>query len=153
MNLNKKIILATDHRGFALKEYLKTVQSVPVHDKSLLVSWIDVGAFEPERSDYPVFAHAAVQRMHQESVDGAILLCGSGNGMAIAANRFKGIFACVAWNSQLARQAKEDDNCNMLVIPADVVNQEEMLEIISSWLDAHFKGGRYAQRLALIDHV
>ena len=89
--------------------------------------------------------------MHEGHVDGVVLLCGSGNGMAIAANRFKGVFACVAWNADVARVAKQDDNCNVLVIPADYIQQEEITEIISSWLNATFKGGRYAERLALID--
>ncbi len=138
----KKIIIASDHRGFELKEFLKL-------DSSIV--WLDVGAFTAARSDYPVFALAAIKKMHEGHVDGVVLLCGSGNGMAIAANRFKGVFACVAWNADVARVAKQDDNCNVLVIPADYIQQEEITEIISSWLNATFKGGRYAERLALID--
>jgi ribose 5-phosphate isomerase B len=153
MNHNKKIVIATDHRGFALKEYLKTVPTIEYEENNFSISWVDVGAFSSERSDYPIFAQHAIQKMHQESVDGAILLCGSGNGMAIAANRFKGVFACVAWNPEVARQAKEDDNCNVLVIPADYVTQKEIIFIISFWLQAEFKGGRYAERLTSIDSV
>lgn len=151
MNQDKKIIIATDHRGFALKEYLKTVPTVSSDTTIFSISWVDVGAFTAERSDYPVFAQQAIKKMHEEVVDGAVLLCGSGNGMAIAANRFKGVFACVAWNPQIAQQAKEDDNCNVLVIPADYVTQKEIIFIISFWLNAQFKGGRYAERLALLD--
>ncbi len=153
MNYSKKIIIATDHRGFALKEYIKTLPEIR-HEKNIFsVAWVDVGAFTPERSDYPTFAHLAIQKMHEGLADGIILLCGSGNGMAIAANRFKAVFACVAWNPQIAYQAKTDDNCNVLVIPADYVTQKEIIEIISFWLNAEFKGGRYAQRLALVDAV
>ncbi len=137
----KKIILGSDHRGFELKEYIKSLPGL----------WLDIGAFTAERSDYPLFAHQAIQQMHQDKIEGAILLCGSGNGMAIAANRFKGVFACVAWKAMIAQKAKEDDNCNVLVIPADYVTQQETKEIISCWLNAEFKGGRYAERLALID--
>ncbi len=151
MEYNKKIVIATDHRGFALKEYLKTLQTVSCDTNSFSISWIDVGAFTPERSDYPIFAQYAIQKMHEDAVDGIVLLCGSGNGMAIAANRFKGVFACVAWNPQVATQAKEDDNCNVLVIPADYVTQKEIIFIISFWLNAQFKGGRYAERLECID--
>lgn len=150
MNQNKKIVIAADHRGYALKEYLKTVTQLSGNN-NFSISWIDVGAFTPERSDYPIFAHAVIEKMHQESIDLAVLLCASGNGMAIAANRFKGIFACVAWNKHVAASAKEDDNCNVLVIPADYVIQKEIIFIIYFWLDAQFKGGRYQQRLDLID--
>ncbi len=153
MNQDKKIVIATDHRGFALKEYLKTVSTVAREKDNFFISWIDVGAFTSERSDYPVFAHAAITKMHQESVDGVVLLCGSGNGMAIAANRFKGVFACIAWNPQVAAQAKEDDNCNVLVIPADYVTQKEIIKIISFWLSSEFKGGRYAERLNTLEAI
>jgi len=153
MKYNKKIVIATDHRGFALKEYLKTVPNISCDKNNFSISWIDVGAFTSERSDYPIFAHAAIQKIHQEAIDGVVLLCGSGNGMAIAANRFKGVFACVAWNPQVAAQAKEDDNCNVLVIPADYVTEKEIIFIISFWLNAQFKGGRYAERLDLIDKI
>lgn len=141
MKQEKKIVIGSDHRGFELKEYIKSMPGV----------WLDVGAFSSERSDYPIFAHQAIQKMHQDKIEGAILLCGSGNGMAIAANRFKGVFACVAWQAFIAQKAKEDDNCNVLVIPADYVTQQETKEIVSCWLNAVFKGGRYAERLTMID--
>ena len=142
-----KLILATDHRGFLLKEYLKTL----THVNQQAVTWVDVGAFTADRSDYPIFAHAAIQEFHTRGADGIILLCGSGNGMAIVANRSAHIYACVAWNASIAMLAKTDDNCNALVIPADVITQQEITQIISCWLSAPFKGGRYARRLALID--
>lgn len=151
MNTNKKIVIATDHRGYAFKEYIKSITRFSCNGVSTEVTWLDVGALSAERSDYPVFAQQAIKKMHQDNIDKAILLCGSGNGMAIAANRFKGIFACVAWSGQVAQMAKEDDNCNVLVLPADYIQQEEITEIISSWLCSEFKSGRYAERLALID--
>ncbi len=146
----KKIVVASDHRGFELKEYL-IHRDPPLQTIKERIVWLDVGAFTNERSDYPHFAHQAIKKLTQDSLDRAILFCGSGNGMAITANRFKGIFACVAWNPVTACQAQEDDNCNVLVIPADYVSQAEMLDIVSAWLNASFKGGRYAERLALID--
>ncbi len=147
MDREKKIIIAADHRGFAFKEFIK--QSYTEIDPSIAL--IDVGAFTDERSDYPVFVQKAIERMHENPVDGIILLCGSGNGMALTANRFKGIFACVAWNSSVAQASKQDDNCNVLVLPADYIQQEEIIEIISSWLRSSFKGGRYAARLEMVD--
>jgi ribose 5-phosphate isomerase B len=82
-----------------------------------------------------------------------VLLCGTGVGMAIAANRFKGIFAAVAWNEAVARASKEDDNANVLVLPADDLSEEQTLRIVSAWLGAHFKEGRYRERVAQIDRL
>lgn len=144
----KKLIIATDHRGYELKEFLKTVVKTA---HNIPVTWTDVGAYNAERSDYPIFAHAAIKKLHEQQYDGIVLLCGSGNGMAISANRFKGIYACVCWNPLIARQAKEDDNCNVLVLAADDMTQAESVEILSAWLHATFKSGRYAQRLEQLD--
>ncbi len=151
MEQGKKIIIASDHRGFDLKEYLKSVSKFSCDGVISHVSWVDVGAFSSERSDYPIFALQAIQKMHQEPIDGVVLLCGSGNGMGIAANRFKGVFACIVWNALVAKQAKEDDNCNVLVIPSDYIKKQDSIDILSCWLCSEFKGGRYADRLALID--
>lgn len=139
----KKIAIGTDHRGFSHKEYLiKNCGDI---------QWIDVGAFDTERSDYPIFARRAVNLVLTHSVSAAVLLCGSGSGMAIAANRFTGIYAAVAWSPQVACAAKEDDAVNVLVIPADYVSQEEAQCIVVAWHKTPFKGGRYADRISMID--
>lgn len=138
-----KIAIGTDHRGFAHKEYLIK--------HCTEIEWIDVGAFDQERSDYPIFARRAVDLVLIHTVSCAVLLCGSGAGMAIAANRFSGIYAAVAWSSEVARAAKEDDAVNVLVIPADYVSQEEAQRIVVAWHKIPFKGGRYADRISMID--
>ena len=143
------IALGADHRGFALKEYLKK-QS---HFNSTLVSWLDVGAFDAERSDYPVFAAEVCQLILAGKAECGILLCGTGVGMAIAANRFKGVFAAVAWNESIARASKEDDNANILVIPADDLSEEQTQRIVVAWLSAQFREGRYRERVMQIDQL
>jgi ribose 5-phosphate isomerase B len=140
-----KIAIGTDHRGFVYKEYIKKYYAQ--HE------WIDVGAHSEERTDYPLYAMQVVHLMCTKNVACAVLLCGTGSGMAIAVNRHSLLYAAVAWNSDVARRVKEEDNCNVLVIPADCVSQQEVLLIIDAWLQAEFKGGRYAQRLAMIDTV
>jgi ribose 5-phosphate isomerase B len=80
-------------------------------------------------------------------------LCGSGVGMSIAANRHPGIFAALAWNQEVARQCKEDDNANVLVLPADFISEDQMMGIIMAWLGARFKGGRYQERIKMIDKL
>jgi ribose 5-phosphate isomerase B len=141
------IALGADHRGFLLKEYVKTIVTTP----SYHIEWRDVGAFSSERSDYPVFAVAAVDMLRQKKAEYCVLLCGTGVGMAMVANRWPGIYAAVVWNEDVARRAKEDDNANVVVLPADYVNEEKTRAMIVAWLEAEFKQGRYKTRISMID--
>ncbi len=143
------IAIGADHRGFQYKAYIKQY----VVGSEDPIAWIDVGANNEERSDYPIFARAAVKVMQEKEAQLGILLCGSGVGMAILANRFRGMFAGVAWNEEIARVSREDDNTNILVIPADFVSSEQAVRIVNVWLTARFKGGRYQERITLIDEV
>lgn len=141
-----KIAIGTDHRGFEHKEHIKKMCAQ--------YDWIDVGTHSAQRVDYPLYALQVVNLMQtNKSVTCAVLLCGTGSGMAIAVNRYAHMYAAVVWSSEIARRVKEEDNCNVLVIPADCVSQQETIDIINAWLKALFKGGRYAQRLAIIDAV
>jgi ribose 5-phosphate isomerase B len=89
--------------------------------------------------------------MLNHEVSAGILLCASGSGMAIAANRYKHIYAAVAWNDEIARICKQDDNVNILVLPSDFVSYESAVNMIDLWLAQEFKGGRYAERIAMLD--
>jgi ribose 5-phosphate isomerase B len=146
-----KIIIGSDHRGFAYKqliiEQMRDIDLIPIE-------WIDVGAFDKERSDYPQFAIDLAQRIVQKQAQFGVLLCGSGIGMAIAANRFPGIYAAVAWSEEAAIMGREDDNANVLVIPSDFLSgDDQAILIIRAWLRAQFKGGRYQERLNMIDKI
>ena len=142
-----RIALGADHRGFHLKQQ--------VLEKNLFgtvqVEWIDVGTNSTERTDYPVYTHRVVQHILDQKVDLGILICGSGIGVSIAANRFKRIYAGLVWNAEIAQVAKEDDNINILVIPADYLSFEHMVECITRWLTSSFKEGRYLSRLKMND--
>ena len=78
-------------------------------------------------------------------------ICGSGIGMSIAANRYPKIYAALCWNESVAKVAKSDDGANVLIPPADYVSIDDALKIVKAWMDAEFKGGRYQDRLELID--
>ncbi len=143
MGCAMKIVIGADHRGYICKEHIKNM--LPNYE------WIDVGAHTGERSDYPEFAHAAIHSMQKEKIEHAILLCGSGIGIAIAANRYENILAGVAWNVTVARQAKAHDNVNVLVLPCDYISHEESVIMITTWLTTEFLGGRYAKRIAMIE--
>ena len=144
-----KIAIGSDHRGYEFKEYIKGVAQHP----SRLIVWNDVGAYDEERSDYPEFAISAAKLFLDKEVECAILLCGTGIGMAIAANRYKGIYAGVAFTEAVAKSAKEDDNVNFLVLPADYLTDLEALACVNSWLKATFKGERYEKRIKMIDAI
>jgi ribose 5-phosphate isomerase B len=138
-----RIAIGTDHRGFMQKEHITQVLAT--------INWLDVGCFSTVRCDYPPFAQAVVHALLTKTVDLGVLLCGSGIGMSIAANRFSGIYAGLAWNAEVARMAREDDNVNILVLPSDVIDNEKAVISITAWLQATFKGGRYQERLEMID--
>lgn len=145
--MKKVVAIGADHRGFALKEDIKEYFS----KNSDRINFIDIGAHSVERSDYPLFAKKAAELVVSGKAYAGILLCGTGVGVAIVANRWKGVYAGVAWNVEIARLAKEDDNVNVLCLPADYLAPEVACEIIKAWLSAEFKGGRYAERLHMID--
>lgn len=143
------IALGADHRGYAHKEIIK--QAVHFHDAG--ITFLDFGTKSAERTDYPLFVKPICQALQKGSAQLGILLCGSGIGMCIAANRFDRIYAGVVWNSSVARAAKEDDNINILVIPSDFVSDTDILNCVASWLHARFKAGRYQDRIAMIDKL
>lgn len=142
-----RIAIGSDHRGFELKQLLKDFGYIGPHK----IEWNDVGTFTSERTDYPVYTLKVVTLLRHHEVDKGILLCGSGIGVAIAANRFKEIYAGVAWNPEVARSAREDDNVNILSLPADYLTIHEVPPIVEAWLSAEFKKGRYQERLDMVD--
>lgn len=142
-----KIVIGADHRGFAHKEYLKKIAMID----GVSIEWIDVGTDDEIRSDYPLFAQRLCLAMRTQKIDHGILICASGGGMAVAANRFKGIYAVVAWNIESAIVAVTDDHANVLVIPSEFV--KDPLSLVSAWLQSQPKGGRYQERIAMIDQL
>lgn len=138
-----RIAIGADHRGFTQKEHIKNALSD--------YEWIDVGADSDARSDYPVFSHAVSHSISSGQATHGVLLCGSGIGMAIAANRHAGVYAGLAWNKEVAALAKEHDNVNVLVLPSDFISPDEAVKMIKAWLSASFRGGHYADRVAMID--
>lgn len=142
MNM-KQISIGSDHRGFALKEYLK--QAITS------VEWSDVGPHDDKRSDYPIFAQAVCHELKLNKAEEGVLICGSGIGMSIAANRHSGIYAGLCLTEENARDAREEDGINVLVLAADLVSPEAAVQIVKAWLGTEFKGGRYQDRLDMLD--
>ncbi|MFA5074844.1 MAG: RpiB/LacA/LacB family sugar-phosphate isomerase [Candidatus Babeliales bacterium] len=140
-----KISIGSDHRGFELKS--KIVENFKN------IEWIDVGthAGATTRVNYPMFAQKVCKNILENKSELGVLICGSGVGIAVAANRFKKIYAGLCWNKDVAKVAKEHDNINVLVLPADFVNESQAFDIINAWLSSEFKSGIYKERLNSID--
>jgi len=113
--------------------------------------FLDVGTFSQERTHYPLFAKKVCNDVLEGKVPVGVLLCGSGVGKSIAANRHKKIYAALCWNLEVVRQAKAHDKANILVLPADFISEQLAYDMITAWLEEPFKEGVYAERLALVD--
>lgn len=140
-----KISIGADHRGYALKaEIVKHFSEY---------QWRDVGAHSSERSDFPVYAKKVCLDILEHQADMGIFVCGSGTGPSISANRFKGIYAALCWNEEIARLAKEKCGANLLILPADYLASDQAFRTIQAWLGAVFQGGVYQERLTMIDQL
>ncbi len=142
-----KIAVGADHRGHAQKQLI--LEQLADANYTL----IDVGTDSDERTDFPIYTDKVVNLIKEKQVQLGILLCGSGIGMAIAANRHRGIYAGVVWNETIAQKAKEHNNANLVVLPSDYITDAQVMPIINAWLNASFNRGRYAERVAMIDKI
>ena len=139
------IPVGADHAGYALKERLMSEL------RRLGYEPLDLGTHSTESTDYPDYAHEVAARVEHHDAERGVLLCGTGLGMAYAANRHPGVRAAVAWSPEVARLAREHNDANVLVLPARFVSPEDGLEILRTWLGTEFAGGRHARRIAKID--
>jgi ribose 5-phosphate isomerase B len=143
--MSKKIAIGSDHAGFDLKQEI--IQYLKNHKHSV----IDKGTYSEERADYPDYAHAVAHSVLNKEAELGILMCGSGNGIAIAANRHKGIRAAIAWQPELASLARQHNAANVLVLPARFISKEEAFKCVEAFLSAEFEGGRHQQRIEKIE--
>jgi ribose 5-phosphate isomerase B len=141
-----KIAVAGDHAGFALKSLLVGQLQRDGYDV------MDLGAYNEERSDYPDFAKAVGEAVQQGRAERGIVICGSGVGACIAANKMRGIRACVCHDTYSAHQGVEHDDMNVLVLGARIIGVELAPEIMRAFLQARFnQGERYVARLKKIE--
>ena len=139
-----KVAIASDHGGFTLK---KTVLDVL---KTLHISYEDLGCDSEESVDYPDFAEAVARKVSTGKADRGILLCGTGAGMAIVANKFKGIRAAVAADSYTARMIREHNDANVLALGGRVLDSKKVAEIVKLFIETPFAGGRHERRVKKI---
>ncbi len=143
--MREVIPIGADHAGYPLKERLVAEL------RSLGYEPLDVGTSGPDSVDYPDFAHDVAGKVERGEAARGVLLCGSGLGMAYAANRHPGVRAAVAWNPHVARLAREHNDANVLVLPARFVDEAEGVQILKTWLSTGFEGGRHARRVDKIE--
>jgi ribose 5-phosphate isomerase B len=139
------IPIGSDHAGYELKERL--VEEL----RGLGYEPLDLGTHGTDSTDYPDYAHSVATKVEQHHASRGVLLCGTGLGMSYAANRHPGVRAAVAWSPEVARLAREHNDANILILPARFVSEDEGIEILKTWLDTQFAGGRHARRLEKID--
>jgi ribose 5-phosphate isomerase B len=140
-----RIPVAADHAGFELKARVEQVL------RSMGYEVADLGADSAVASDYPDYAHPLARQVSAGEAERGVLLCGSGIGMDIVANRYPGVRAAVIWNPELAELSRKHNDTNVLVLPARFLSEDEALAILRAWLATPFEGGRHARRVAKID--
>lgn len=142
-----RVALGADHRGFALKEELKRWLATSGHEV------IDFGPESSDRVDYPDYAFKVADAVARHQADRGILICSTGIGMSIAANKVRGVRAALANSVRLARLSREHNDSNVLCLGADVVSGTEARRITGVWLRTEFAGGRHARRVRKLGRV
>jgi ribose 5-phosphate isomerase B len=142
-----KIALASDHAGFQEKESIKATLD------GLGIEYVDMGTDSCDSVDYPDYAQKVGEAVSRGEVDQGLLMCGSGTGMAIAANKVPGVRAAVAWNETIASLAREHNDANVLSVPARFTTPEEREKIVKAWFAADFDGGRHGKRVDKINRL
>lgn len=140
-----KIAIGSDHAGFELKQQLIN------YTQTINVVLIDKGCYSLERADYPDFGHAVANAIINKEADFGILICGSGNGINMSANKHKGIRAALCWNEEIAILAKQHNNANILTLPGRYISYEEAVKCVNAFINEKFEGGRHTDRINKID--
>lgn len=142
-----KIAIGSDHAGYLLKEEIK--KFLDLKD----IPFTDFGTFKIDSSDYPEFAYKVGNAIASKECDRGILICGTGIGMSITANKIRGIRAAVVNNEESAKLSRLHNDANILCLGARVVEPEQALKILDVWINTSFEGGRHQKRTNLITQL
>lgn len=143
----KKIVIASDHAGFVLKERLKLFLLKKGYEVK------DLGTYSKERCHYPIFAYSLAKEVSEGRFNQGVLVCKSGIGNSIVANRLTGVRAALCYNVKAARLSREHNDSNILVLGSGFVNTALAKRILSIWLNTQFQGGRHRRRLNLLKKI
>lgn len=139
------ISIGSDHAGFKLKEELKIFLS------SLNINYKDCGTFSEDSVDYPDFGHAVANDVLNKQADFGIVICGSGNGINITANKHKGIRSALCWNEEIAKLARLHNDANVLALPGRFIDIDEAKRAVKIFISTNFEGGRHLNRIIKIE--
>jgi len=140
------IAIGSDHAGFECKESIKTALKTANEGFAL----VDVGTHSADSVDYPDFAHQVAAQVESGEVEMGVVICGSGNGVCITANKHKGIRAALCWSVEIAALARQHNDANVLCIPARFVSHETALQMVETFMNTAFEGGRHQKRIEKI---
>ncbi|HLA11751.1 MAG TPA: ribose 5-phosphate isomerase B [Pyrinomonadaceae bacterium] len=140
-----KIAVGSDHAGYRYKERLKGYLGGLRHEV------LDFGTHSEEPVDYPLFVRPVAEAVARGVVERGLVVGGSGNGEAMAANRFKGVRCAVCWNVSTARLARQHNDANMISLGQRMMSLAQALEIVGVWLETEFEGDRHLRRIQLLD--
>lgn len=139
-----KIAIGSDHAGFSLKEKLKKYLQENGHEVR------DFGCPSEQSVDYPDFAHPVALAVEKKDVDFGLLMCGSGNGINMTANKHAGIRSALCWNAEIAKLARQHNDANILTLPARFIEEYEARKCVDVFLSTPFEGGRHEGRVKKI---
>jgi len=139
--------IGSDHRGYDLKEEIKR------YFDEIGVEYKDFGTNSKEVTHYPIIATDVAKSVQNKVCDSAVLICGSGIGMSIAANKFKGIRCALCGSEDAAKSAKEHSNANIIALPADFIQTSEAIRAVRTWLGSEFLNGRYLERIKMVEEI
>jgi ribose 5-phosphate isomerase B len=140
-----KIAIGSDHAGFRYKEMIREHLAQLGHDVT------DLGTYSPESVDYPIYIRPVAEGVARGEFERGIVLGGSGNGEAIVANRVPGVRCALCWSVETARLGRQHNNANVISIGERTVDEATALQIVDTWLNTPFEGGRHVKRIELID--
>ena len=140
-----KIAIGSDHAGFTYKEKIKQFLSALGHEVT------DFGTYSEDPVDYPLFIRPVAEAVARGETERGVVLGGSGNGEAMAANRVKTVRCALCWNVASARLARQHNDANMISLGQRMISEEEALEIVRVWLETDFEGGRHVRRIQMLD--
>lgn len=141
------IAIGCDHGGYKLKEEIKKY----LNEKQ--IEYEDVGTYSEERADYPLIAKEVCKRVETKKAEKGILICRSGYGMAIVANKFKKVRCAPVYNEESAKFSRMHNDTNVLALGADYLSTHEAICILRIWLATSFEGGRHSERIQMIDEI
>ena len=141
------ILLASDHAGFELKERLQHWLKARGYDV------VDLGTDSAQSTDYADYAHPLAREVSEGAATRGVLLCGTGLGMSFVANRYPRVRAAVAWSPEIAALSRRHNDANVLALPTRFLSDDEATEILKTWLETPFEGGRHERRIEKIDRA